>query len=106
MKQKPSNPAKISLKNIKSFFQGYARKFSDAFGMLPKYKQEQVIWRTERAKACMENGSCLYCGCDTPGKFYSDDACEDPERKCYPDMMAEQEWEVYKRDNNIEIKID
>jgi len=102
----PKNKAKISLKNIGRFLQGYSRMFSETFGLLEKHKQEQVIWRSEQAKECLKNGSCLYCGCDTPAKFYSDEACEDPQRQCYPSMMDVPTWEQYKAEHQITIKVD
>ena len=106
MKQKPSNPAKINLSNIGRFIQGYSRKFSETFGLLAEHKQEQVLYRQEQALECTKNGSCVYCGCDTPAKYYSDEGCEDPERKCYPEMMNKEVWEAFKLGNGLEIKID
>lgn len=105
-KTKPSNRAKISLKNIGRYIQGYSRKLTESFGLLPEYKQEQVVWRTTQAQECLKNGSCLFCGCTTPAKFYSDEACEDPVRKCYPDMMSEQDWNTFKLTNKTKIQID
>lgn len=105
-KKKPSNPAKINLSTIKSFFQGYARKFTEGFGLLAEYKKEQVVWRTEKSKECMENGVCLFCGCDMPAKLYCDDECLDPDRKCYPEMMDEKTWEEFKKTNNIVVKLE
>lgn len=105
-KLEPSNPAKVTLKTIKSFLQGYTRKFTEGFGMLNQHQKEQVIWRSEKAQPCTDNGTCLYCGCDTPAKYYSDEACEDPIRKCYPAMMDKNTWEEYKKTNDITIKID
>lgn len=105
-KKKVENKAKVSLKNIGRFIQGYTRKFSDTFGLLEDYKKEQVIWRSEQAKECTLNGSCVYCGCDTPAKYYGDEECEDPIRKCYPAMMEEAGWEEYKKLLNITVKID
>lgn len=105
-RKKPENKAKISLTTIGRFIQGYARKFSETFGLLEYHKKEQVIWRTEQAKECTANGSCVYCGCGTPAKYYSDEACEDPVRKCYPAMMTEYTWEEFKQHNDITIKID
>lgn len=104
--KKPENKAKMNLKNIGKFFQGYRRKFSEAFGLLEDYKQEQVVWRGEQAKECLDAGACLYCGCHTPAKFYADEGCEDPNRKCYPDMMSKEVWDKYKEKHNITIKID
>lgn len=105
-KRKPSNKAKINLKNIGRFIQGYTRNFSESLGLLDKHKQEQVIWRAEQAKECTANGSCVYCGCTTPAKYYSDEGCEDPVKKCYPDMMSKEDWDKYKVTSSINIKID
>lgn len=106
-KQKPEKKAKVNLKNIGRFLQGYARKFSDTFGLLEQHKKEQVVWRAEvMAIDCTTNGSCLFCGCDTPAKYYSDEACEDPVRKCYPDMMNKEDWEAWKTKYNVTINIE
>lgn len=105
-KLKPENPAKINALNIGRFLKGYARKFSAAFGLLEYWKQEQVIWRTRLAKQCTDNKACLYCGCDTPAKYYGDEACEDPVKQCYPAMMNEKEWNTFKRKTNLKIEID
>ena len=103
--KEPSNPAKVNLKNIGRFIQGYSRKFTDAFGLLEDYKKEQVVWRSHQAEECTKNGACIYCGCTTPAKFYSDEACEDPEKKCYPDMMDKETWEKFKEQNHIRVTI-
>lgn len=100
-----SNPAPIDGKHVKAFFQGYKNFFSDKASLLPLWKKEQIIWRLEKAKACVDNKSCLYCGCSMPHRAYSDIGCEDPIRKCYPEMMNKETWEKYKIDNNIEVHI-
>lgn len=105
-KRRPEKKAKVSFSTISSFIQGYTRKFSETFGLLDLHKKEQVIWREEVAKECLENGSCVYCGCDTPAKFYSDEGCGDPLRQCYPAMFSAEDWDIWKRQNNITIKID
>jgi hypothetical protein len=102
---KPSNKAKINVRNIGRFLQGYRRMFSDTFGMLEKYKQEQVVWRSQQAFECTKNGSCVFCGCTTPAKYYSDEGCEDPIRKCYPPMADEETWNKFKNSHNIAVHI-
>ncbi len=101
MKQKPSNPAKPTWKNIKSYLQGHSRMITEMFGTLEPYVIEQVEWRGEQSQACVDNGACLYCGCTFPEKLYSDIGCDDPERKCYPPMMDKETWDKYKIDNKI-----
>lgn len=105
MSTSPKKKAKINLKNIGRFIQGYTRAFSETFGLLDEHKKEQVIYRTELAKECTLNGSCVYCGCTTPAKYYSDEACEDPDKQCYPAMMNKEEWIAFKLEKDITIKI-
>lgn len=105
MSTSPKKKAKISLKNIGRFIQGYTRAFSETFGLLDEHKKEQVIYRTELAKECTLNGSCVYCGCTTPAKYYSDEACEDPDKKCYPAMMSREGWAAFKLSKDLTIKI-
>jgi len=100
-----TNPAKINSHNVLRFLKAKLREFSDAFNLLEDYKKEQVIWRRDQAKECSANGYCTYCGCSTPGKYYTDDGCDDPVKKCYPDMMSKEEWEKFKITNNITIEI-
>lgn len=104
-RKRPTNPAKVTLRNIGRFLKGYLRKFGEDFGLLEPHQQEQVKWRAAKAHQCMENRACLYCGCHTPAKFYDDSACEDPVRQCYPEMMDAPTWEVYKKENGIKIEI-
>lgn len=106
MRKRPENPAKMSLRNIGRFLKGYLSYFSESFGLLPDFKQEQVIYRMDMAKECVDNKSCLYCGCDTPAKFYSDEGCEDPVRKCYPDMMDKTTWTKFKEEKGLDIKLE
>lgn len=106
MSTTPEKKAKVTFKNIGRFIQGYSRKFTESFGLLDIHKREQVIWRATQASLCYSNGHCVYCGCATPAKFYSDEGCEDPVRKCYPDMMEKEDWEKFKIENQITINID
>ena len=100
-----TNPAPIDKKHVTAFFQGYANYFKDGLKMLEQWKKEQIVWRLEKAKTCVNNGSCLYCGCAMPQRAYANVGCEDPDRKCYPEMMDKEEWEKFKQENNITVKI-
>lgn len=106
-KKEPSNPAKITPSNIKGFLQGNWRKFKEDILNLenPKHIQEQILYRMSVAKPCLDNGSCLYCGCDTPELFYEDRGCKDPEKKCYPEMMDEEKWKKFKDENHINFEL-
>jgi hypothetical protein len=92
---------------MKGFLQGNWRKFKEDVLTIenPKHIKEQVLYRMSSAKPCLENGSCLYCGCDTPELFYEDRGCKDPNKKCYPEMMDEENWEKFKNENNIIIEL-
>lgn len=107
MKKEASNPAGITLSNVKGFLQGNWRKFKEDILKLnnPKHIQEQIMYRMIVAKPCLDNGACTYCGCDTPELFYEDRGCKDPEKKCYPKMMNEVEWKNFKIENNINIEL-
>lgn len=99
MSQKP----KITPKNIMSFIEGNVKMLGDRLGSLPEYQREQVIWRSEICKDdCLVEGRCKYCGCSVPGKLYVTTSCNSGER--FPNMMVEEEWVKYKKENNITIK--
>lgn len=93
----------ITLKNIHAYLQAHYRIALEELNMLPQHKKEQVLWRAEKAKACTENKSCLYCGCSTEDLelYYADLGCKKPDNPCYPPMMSEEEWKKYKYDNDI-----
>lgn len=113
-KNTPTEPAKITLKNIKKFFQGWTRwivlklsknkfvkKVSDSIGLLPGYKQEQFLFRLQTMnQECLKSGNCVVCGCETPQLQLADDACDG---KCYPVMMNKEDWEKYKKEENIVV---
>jgi hypothetical protein len=97
--------AEINLKNIKAFIQGNYRlivdklpkEFIPRLMKLPVYKREQVAYRSE---VCGESckTKCSYCGCSTPGKWFVDKECGAGK---YPNMMDEQSWEQFKKNNDI-----
>lgn len=61
--------------------------------LLPKYLAEQYTHRLYSAEPCVMNGSCLVCGCTTPGLMFAPKACEDD---CYPKLMSRAKWKTYK----------
>ena len=52
---------------------------------------------------CLKSRQCIYCGCSVPGKLYVSKSCNGGER--FPDMMDSEEWEKYKKEKNIKIKV-
>ena len=105
---KPTNPAKITLHNIKRFIQGYWRYFlfkfskdSSDLNLLSKHKQEQFKWRMRVMNPeCLKNKKCVICGCETPFLQMADDSCEG---NCYPAFMSKEDWNKYKKENQILI---
>jgi hypothetical protein len=92
----------LSPKNIYHFIQGNARMLGDNFKMLPRYQKEQVIFRAQFCKDdCIPAGECKYCGCSVPGKLYVTESCNDGER--FPDLMSEENWEKFKKENGFKM---
>jgi len=61
------------------------------------WEQEQFDYRVDQvaklSPGCL-NGACIHCGCDTPEKFWEDDACE---QGCYGKWMSEDEWNGFRK---------
>lgn len=98
--------AEINWTNIKSYIQGHVRKklfYSKYFNwLLPLHIFEQINYRLfVMNKECFSNGECMHCGCATPALQMADKSCGGV---CYPVMMDETDWEIYKMENNIEFK--
>lgn len=87
---------KITLGNVKSFLQGKTRKVIDHFNLLPIHIQEQVAFRENKCKKSCPT-KCQHCGCETPGRWFSDESCNDGEK--FPDLMNNVDWEKYKKKN-------
>ena len=87
-----TNPKVLTLENIKAVWKGYSRFIG--FERLPVHIQEMFLYRVEhRSPDCKENGKCP-CNCEYPFKQLDDRPCE---RNCYPAMLNEDTWELYKK---------
>ncbi|MGO1819345.1 MAG: hypothetical protein ACTH0S_06640 [Senegalia sp. (in: firmicutes)] len=95
----------INIKNIKSFIEGNTNYLKDKMHLLPKYYKEQVVWRASICKeSCIENeNSCEHCGCEAGKKIYVEESCNNGEK--FPDLMSEEDWEEYKKENDITIYV-
>lgn len=98
--------AKINLKNIRAYIQGHVREklfYSKRWNkLLSLHIFEQINYRLfVMKKECFSNGECTECGCDTPALQMADKPCEG---KCYPAMLNETDWFIYKREYNIEFR--
>lgn len=103
------NPAKITPRNVLAVLQAWKRKYQkEWFGFeLPPHLQEQIIWRrTEvmiKSPLCWKQGQCVECGCEILGKTMEDRGCSNKENPCYPEMMSKENWETYKKINEIKL---
>ena len=98
--------AKVNWKNIKSYIQGNIREklfYSKRLNfLLPLHIFEQINYRLfVMNKKCYSNGECIECGCATPALQMANKTCKG---KCYPIMMDETDWAIYKREYNIEFR--
>lgn len=92
----------ITPKKIFHFFEGNLKMLGDQLNLLSKHEREQVAYRAEICKNdCIKSGYCVNCGCSVPGKLYVKESCNNGTR--FPDLMNKDDWEKYKKDNNIEI---
>jgi hypothetical protein len=100
------NKKKYSWVNIKAYLQGHIRMwlfYSPKFSwLIPLYIYEQINYRLfVMDKECYNNGECKECGCATPALQMADKACKG---KCYPEILDETDWHIYKRENNIDFR--
>lgn len=83
--------------NIKSFFEGSAKYFLDKFGPVwaqaTPLVQEQVAYRAKVCQPCLDNGSCVICGCKTPENFFATKGCRKGE---YPLLLTQEAWDDFK----------
>lgn len=110
-KIKVEKPAKLTLSNVKAVIQSSMRTMDGI--SLPQHIYEQVIWRRievqRHSPICWVKGTCKVCGCDILGKTMEDRPCSIAEHAdllqkrnpCYPAMMEEKEWELFKDKNKI-----
>lgn len=87
---------RLSVKNIKRYIQGNYRLYT--FEQQPQFLKEQIWFRLSKANSeCLKNTFCP-CTCPVVGRASAEDSCE---RNCYPIMMDEETWQVYKEINQV-----
>jgi hypothetical protein len=90
----------ITWNNVYQFLEGNIKMLGDKLDMLPIHIKEQVLFRSKKCENdCMKLGYCVHCGCDVPGKLYVKESCNNGSR--FPDLMEKEDWEKYKKENNI-----
>jgi len=92
------------MKKVFQFIEGNLKMLGDQIDLLSTSQKEQVLYRSQICKEdCIEYGYCKYCGCSVPGKLYVTKSCNGGER--FPDLMNKEDWNKYKKDNEIDIEI-
>lgn len=79
-----------------NYFIGNYRSFlySSRIPLIRKHIREQYEWRLTLAnKECLDNGSCIKCGCKTPNLLFSPEACEGA---CYSRLVSKKLWKKIK----------
>lgn len=94
---------KLTINSIKEYIEGNLSMLQDDFIGKPYHFKEQIIYRQSKCSDCLRLGRCLTCGCSLPGKHYVVKSCNDGLR--FPDLMNKEDWDKYKKDNGINIKI-
>jgi len=90
----------LNIKNIAHFIEGNAKFYYDKLIGEPQYLREQRLWRLYKCKDdCVVTGECKECGCPVNKKVFQDESCNNGER--FPNIMNNEEWEIYKKENNI-----
>lgn len=65
-----------------------------------KHQLEQIIFRMYICESCLENKKCKGCHCNVYDKLIEPVSCNP---KVFPNMMNQNEWDAYKKTNNIQI---
>lgn len=92
------------MNKVKQFVEGNLNLIYDDLIGKPIYYKEQIFYRASKCQDCHRIGVCLQCGCSLPGKHYVAKSCNGGVR--FPDLMDEESWEKYKKENDIQIKLD
>lgn len=83
--------------NIYNYIEGNTNKLLSSINLRSQYYIEQIQYRSLIcSKDCIPQGKCIKCGCSTPGRLYTTKTCNSDR---FPDIMNEQQWEQFKRDN-------
>ena len=65
---------------------------------------EQYLFRIIQCSSCVNQGSCVHCGCSIPAKMWvRTDHCSDGK---WGEFMSEQDWRAFKIAKGLKFKID
>ena len=92
---------KITLSNIYNYVTGNANMIFEKAGLVSDQFKEQIAYRSLKcSRDCVPAGKCVHCGCRLPGRFFTSKSCNNGVR--FPDIMTDDEWNQYKKENDIE----
>ncbi len=77
---------------VRDIYSGYTNYLKA--NELPEYIKEQVLYRMELCKECVDKPFCPNCGCVSPVLFFSATKTDALER--WGPMVTEVEWEKFK----------
>lgn len=87
---------------IKWILKKLLRRFEDgdeSTRLLKLHEIEQIIFRMKRCRPCVENKTCLSCGCDVLGSIQDpNSACHD---KKWGKMLPVDKWNSFKKKVNF-----
>jgi hypothetical protein len=91
-------PEKLTLKNIKAYFQGNLRLLR--IDKLEPHLKQQFFYRlTKMDEGCVRNKMCP-CECPAIAKQLSDEPCE---KNCYIWMLDKEVWNTYCEIHNLNL---
>lgn len=91
----------FKFKNVRDYVQGtYNHFFKED---IKTHIREQAMYRASLCNKCLINGSCMHCGCSTPGVFFAPNKVDANNK--WGAMLGEKNWELYKVENNIDISV-
>lgn len=59
------------VETTRQIIDGHSNYIKSKLGKLEKHIEEQALERALKCTECVENGSCVHCGCKSPQLFYS-----------------------------------
>lgn len=87
-------------KKVKSFLENIFQKYSQR--TFNKLQMEQIAYRMYLCEKCIIENACQGgCGCDPTIRLSEPISCDESK---FPDFFkSENEWNIFKQKNNIEI---
>lgn len=96
-----TNWRSITWARVQNFFEAkYRQHTADDIVMEQYYWREKEVAR--ESPECILSGKCKKCGCEIPDKFFESAECESG---CYPEWMEPEEWQEFKKKNQISFEL-